>query len=81
SYNFKTTSGDITFNLPENSSFKLDAQVFQGGEINTSFPLQQSGGRPAESGNTAGRLVGTYGSGDATISLASFSGTLRLRKK
>lgn len=80
-YDFNTTSGDITLMLPESSSFKLDAQVFTSGEINTSFPLKQASKGSTSAEQAAGHLVGTYGSGDATINLNSFSGTLRLLKK
>jgi hypothetical protein len=80
-YDFKTTSGDITLTLPGNVSFKLDAQVFTSGEINTSFPIKQIGKIPNASPPNSGTLIGTYGSGDATINLSSYSGTLRLIKK
>lgn len=80
-YDFNTTSGDITLMLPASSSFKLDAQVFTSGEINTSFPLKQASRAGTSAEQSAGHLVGTYGTGDATINLNSFSGTLRLLKK
>ncbi|HEY0005195.1 MAG TPA: DUF4097 family beta strand repeat-containing protein [Pyrinomonadaceae bacterium] len=79
-YDFKTTSGDITLNLPENSSFKLDAQVFDAGEFDSSFPLKLSGTLPNAGHDRRTIVVGTYGTGDASINLNSFSGTLRLRK-
>ena len=80
-YTFNTTTGDVTLELPSDSSFKLNAKVFEGGEIVTEFPLKYKG--PVSPGSLlqSGRLLGTYGSGDATINLVSFSGTLRLRKK
>jgi hypothetical protein len=80
-YDFNTTSGDITLTLPGSASFKLAAQVFTSGEINTSFPIKQIGKTPSSSPPNAGALIGTYGSGDATINLSSYSGTLRLIKK
>jgi methionine-rich copper-binding protein CopC len=80
-YDFNTTSGDITLTLPGTVSFKLDAQVFTSGEINTGFPIKQVGKIPNASPPTSGTLIGTYGSGDATINLSSYSGTLRLIKK
>jgi DUF4097 and DUF4098 domain-containing protein YvlB len=80
-YDFNTTSGDITLTLPGSVSFKLDAQVFTSGEINTGFPIKQVGRIANASPPTSGTLIGTYGSGDATINLSSYSGTLRLIKK
>jgi hypothetical protein len=80
-YDFNTTSGDITLTLPSSASFKLDAQVFTSGEISTGFPLKQVGKGNALTELAAGHLIGTYGSGDATINLNSYSGTLRLIKK
>lgn len=80
-YDFTTTTGDVTMLMPPDSSFKLIAKVSEHGEIVTEFPLQYKGpGAPAAPLQT-GRLLGTYGSGDATINLISFSGTLRLRKQ
>ncbi|MDQ3817205.1 MAG: DUF4097 domain-containing protein [Acidobacteriota bacterium] len=80
-YNFSTTNGDVTMVIPADSSFNLSARVFEGGEIVTEFPLKYKGMPSPASHMQAGRMVGTYGSGDANINLISFSGTLRLRKK
>jgi DUF4097 and DUF4098 domain-containing protein YvlB len=80
-YSFTTTIGDITLVLPADSSFKLSAKVSEGGEIITEFPLKYKGPASPVSLLQAGRLYGTYGSGDATVNMVSFSGTLRLRKK
>jgi DUF4097 and DUF4098 domain-containing protein YvlB len=80
-YSFTTTIGDITLVLPADSSFKLTAKVSEGGEIITEFPLKYKGTASPVSLLQAGRLVGTYGAGDATVNMVSFSGTLRLRKK
>ncbi len=80
-YDFTTTTGDVTMLMPSDSSFKVNAKVSEHGEIVTEFPLQYKGpGTPASPLQT-GRLLGTYGSGDATINLVSFSGSLRLRKQ
>ncbi|HKC65234.1 MAG TPA: DUF4097 family beta strand repeat-containing protein [Pyrinomonadaceae bacterium] len=81
-YNFSTTSGDMTLVIPSDSSFRLTARVSEGGEIVTEFPLKYTGAASPTSHTVhLGRMVGTYGSGDANINLISFSGTLRLRKK
>jgi DUF4097 and DUF4098 domain-containing protein YvlB len=80
-YEFTTTNSDISMLLPVESSFKLNAKVSEGGEIITEFPLKYKGAASPISLLQAGRLLGTYGSGDATINLVSFSGTLRLKKQ
>lgn len=80
-YEFTTTNSDVSILLPVESSFKLNAKVSEGGEIITEFPLKYKGASSPVSLLQAGRLLGTYGSGDATINLVSFSGTLRLKKQ
>jgi DUF4097 and DUF4098 domain-containing protein YvlB len=80
-YSFTTTTGDVTLMLPVDSSFKVNAKVSESGEIVTEFPLKYTGDVSSFELLKAGRLVGTYGTGDATINMISFSGTLRLRKK
>jgi hypothetical protein len=80
-YAFTTTNGDVTMMLPADSSFQLNARISEGGEIITEFPLKYKGSATPVSLLQSGRLLGTYGSGDATISLVSFSGTLRLKKQ
>jgi DUF4097 and DUF4098 domain-containing protein YvlB len=80
SYDFKTTSGDVTLAIPENGSFTINAQVFEGGEIVTDFPLKIVTAPVNPKVPNLNRLVGTFGAGDATITLISITGTLRLRK-
>lgn len=80
-YDFTTMTGDVTIMLPTDSSFKLNAKISEGGEIITEFPLKYRGESSPFSLLQAGRLLGTYGTGEATINLVSFSGTLRLRKQ
>lgn len=78
-YAFTTTSGDVTLELPADSSFKLNARVSERGVIDTEFPLAYKGA--SSSSAMQGHLTGTYGNGDATLNLSSFSGTIRLRKR
>lgn len=80
-YDFTTTNGDVTILAPADSSFNLNAKVSEGGEISTDFELKYKGSASTFSQLQTGRLQGTHGSGDATINLVSFSGTLRLRKQ
>lgn len=80
-YDLRTTTGDITLMMPPDASFKLTARVSEGGEIVTDFPLKYTGAASPNSILTSGRMVGTYGKGDATLTLVSFNGTLRLRRQ
>jgi hypothetical protein len=81
------TAGGVTVSLPEDSSFLVRARVAAGGEIETDFPIRQlpkpPGAARGESLFSAGRLTGIYGKSDtpdATLSLTSFNGMVRLRK-
>lgn len=80
SYSFKTYSGDVTLELPTDASFKVSARVVADGDIFTDFPVKVSGTPPSPHEETSGRLVGSVGTGDASLNLSSFHGTLRLRK-
>jgi hypothetical protein len=81
SYQFQTTTGDISLIMPESVSFQVTAKVAQGGEVVTDFPLKYTGETDPVAVLSSGKIMGTYGSGPAaTIKLTSFSGTLRLRK-
>jgi Putative adhesin len=82
-YDFKTTNGDVTLNLPVTVSFHVTARVSQGGEVVTEFPLKYAAGMPTKDVVAPGKLTGSYGNGTApaTINLVSFSGSLRLHKQ
>lgn len=77
-YNAKTTSGDITMSLAADSSFQVSAKVSQGDIINDyTLKTTDSAGARAD----GRRLNGVSGSGEATITLYSFSGAIHLRRK
>jgi hypothetical protein len=133
-YDFKTMSGDVTLNMPGDSSFKVNAKVSHGGDIVSDFPITPADDparpgtvqapnaptpptspspaspptpaspedgdddddaapspaprpaphpRPAPDPHPQGleRLNGIFGNGDATLNLASFSGTVYLRRR
>ena len=126
-YDFKTISGEVTMEIPADSSFTLHAKVVVSGDIDTDFPVRtaavgtggtaagspsaqpaqpaqpatpatpQPGGEPwpippqtvrVKPGKVKvpreteqARLDGTVGSGDATVNMSSFSGSLHLRKQ
>ncbi|MGB7924973.1 MAG: DUF4097 family beta strand repeat-containing protein [Pyrinomonadaceae bacterium] len=77
-YDFKTTSGDMMFTLPDDSSFRISARIPQG-EIVTDFSLKDAN-RPNPANPGPQFLTGTHGTGDATLDLYSFSGTVHLRR-
>jgi hypothetical protein len=77
-YEFKTTSGDMMFTLPEDASFRINARIPQG-EIITDFSLKDAFGTNPSVLSTQS-LTGTHGTGDATLDLYSFSGTVHLRR-
>lgn len=139
-YDFKTMSGDVTLNLPADSSFKINAKVAHGGDIISDFTItptanttqSKKDGAPVTSSATTStstvvssstsistsvttttsptpppapaprpaprvavviapspmadphgveRLNGIFGTGDATLNLASFSGTVHVRRR
>ncbi|HMF55169.1 MAG TPA: DUF4097 family beta strand repeat-containing protein [Pyrinomonadaceae bacterium] len=80
SYEFQTVSGDVTLNLPSDASFRLDAQIFQGGDVSSDFNFRNVT-RTVGSPIPTSHFVGTYGTGDATVNLRTISGTLRVRRR
>lgn len=81
SYELSTFSGDVTLELPGNSSFRVTA-VAPRGEISTDFEIKNTTENdPLKVLEEEGRLSGNVGSGDATLNLTSFSGTIRLRRQ
>jgi len=81
-YDLKTHSGDIRLLLAPDAAFQLNARVYQGGEIDTEFPIRQLPGSSLGLFKD-GRLTGFHGASDqfATLNLLSFDGTLELRRK
>lgn len=72
----KTTSGDISLTLPTDASFRVLASVSLGG-FNSDFPLKLTDNSVRKASL---RLAGVYGSGSATLDLASHSGSIRIRR-
>ena len=78
-----TYSGDVTIELPTDATLRVNDRVGASGEIIIEFPVKFPGGT-AEGGRgpeSASRLSGTVGAGDAELTLSSFSGTVYLRKR
>lgn len=81
SYDLNTFSGDVVLDIPADSAFKLEARAPQGG-ITTDFAVKSASDDNSQDLLEGRRLTGTYGSGDwATLTINSFSGTVRLQKR
>jgi DUF4097 and DUF4098 domain-containing protein YvlB len=85
-YSFQTIQGDVSLSLPADSSFRLNANLGSGGDVNSDFPLRSSSSveqsdPSSRRGSGFHHLEAVYGTGDALINLSSFGGAVRLRKK
>jgi len=77
-YILSTHSGDIELICPPSASFELDARTVKG-KLDNQFTLapRQHVALPLSPANS---LFGTHRTGDATVELTSFSGTIRVRQ-
>lgn len=80
SYELNTFSGDVVLNIPSNSSFRLDARSPQG-EIKTDFAIKSASDNDPQNLLEGHVLTGTVGTGDATLTIQTFSGSVRLQKR
>lgn len=72
-YSLKSHSGDVRLTIPADSAFDFEAETFSG-NIDTDFEIQVSGKvSPRE-------IRGTVKGGGAFVRLATFSGSIELRK-
>jgi DUF4097 and DUF4098 domain-containing protein YvlB len=77
-YRINSHSGYVGITLPRHSSFELSARTFSG-DLQTDLPLTVTA---PESKFRHGRAVkGTYGKGDASVELQTFSGDIRIISK
>ncbi|MCD9185178.1 MAG: DUF4097 domain-containing protein [Pyrinomonadaceae bacterium] len=76
-YNFGTSNGSINLTMPQNTSCKVVATYGFGG-FNSELPINKE-----TENNTprTQRIVGTMGTGDATLNLTTSSGSINLKKK
>lgn len=76
-YNFGTSNGAIRLAIPQNTSCKVVATYGFGG-FNSELPIKKE-----TENNTprTQRIVGTMGTGDATLNLTTSSGSISLKKK
>lgn len=78
SYHISSHSGYIAIYLSADASFELSARTFSG-ELDTDLPLTIT---TPQRGRRRGRSVrGSYGAGEATLELRTFSGDIRIIKK
>ena len=70
---FETINGDITIELPYNTSADVRAETLNGG-ISSDFPMTVSGGFGSR------RLNGTIGNGGGDLRLTTVNGSIRLRR-
>lgn len=75
-YDFTTTNGILNLLLPDSSTFWLTAAY--GGDFDSDFPVTTINENVTEG---AYYIKGRVGTGEANLSLKSFSGTIRIRKK
>ena len=81
SYNLNSFSGDVVLNLPQDSAFRLNARAPQS-SIATDFAVKSRSEGDAQSLLEGGTLTGYYGAHDwASLTIQSFSGTVRLQKR
>jgi DUF4097 and DUF4098 domain-containing protein YvlB len=72
-------SGNMDIICPPTASFELNAKTVRG-KVDNTFPLVSH--RSSESLFSSGNgLFGTHSSGEATLELTSFSGTIHIRQK
>ncbi len=71
---YKTVSGNINMELPADSEFSLNAKTFSG-SINTDYEITISGKIDNKD------IKGIVGKGGPELSLESFSGSIRIKKR
>lgn len=76
-YNFGTANGSINLIMPQNTSCRVVATYGFGG-FNSELPISKE-----TENNTprTQRIVGTMGTGNATLNLTTSSGSIKLKKK
>lgn len=72
-------SGNITVACPPSASFELDAKTVRG-KLDNQFPIVSRGHSQAFL-SSANSIFGTQGSGQATLEVTSFSGTIQIRQQ
>lgn len=76
-YSFQSISGRLRLSLPPNSSFRLSGTLGVGGELSSDFKVTER----ASKYNPMRNVEAMVGSGDASISVSFFSGSIQIRKQ
>jgi len=80
-YNFSTNEGFISINCPDQASVDWEAKTVKGA-IESDLPIKSKTHRSLPRNSMERQsLVGTQNSGDATVQLSTFSGTIKIRRK
>jgi DUF4097 and DUF4098 domain-containing protein YvlB len=80
-YNFTTNEGFISINCPDQASVDWEAKTVKGA-IESDLPIKSKAHRSVPRNSPERQsLVGTQNSGDATVQLSTFSGTIKIRRK
>lgn len=77
-YDFNTTNGAVTLQLPHDFPFQIRATMTAGGNFQNDFAIKFN------TTNVPGQsrlLTGSNGAGDTSINLTTFNGMLHLKKK
>src|SRR5262245_3686451 len=79
-YSFQGISGKLLLSLPPDSSFRISGTLGAGGGMTSDFPLKDNApaGRRSPSMRTIDSIIGT---GDASISISFFSGSIHIKKQ
>jgi Uncharacterized conserved protein len=76
-YNFGTTNGSILLVLPESVSCKVNA-TYGFGAFQSDIPIKDQIKVPS---SQVQKLIGIIGTGDSTLNLTTYSGSIRIRKQ
>ena len=77
-YSFHSISGRLRLTLPANSSFRLSGTLGTGGELSSDFNVTTEKGSKY---NPMRTISGIAGSGDASINVSYFTGSIQIRKQ
>jgi DUF4097 and DUF4098 domain-containing protein YvlB len=77
-YSFQSISGRLRLSLPANSSFRLSGTLGTGGDLTSDFKVTTE---KVSKYSTMRSVDAIVGSGDASISVSFFSGSIRIRKQ
>lgn len=78
-YSFQSISGRLRLTLPANSSFRLLGNLGHAGDLRSDFKLTEKDSSAKR--GAMRQLDAVVGSGDASITLSFFSGSVQIRKQ